>query len=424
MSRCKINAERGRETLRISKSLFPSGIACFTIYNTRMEPLGQRLIFINNPDDHLRAVISGRPSYTTRDKVTLTIKVSDQNSQPVKGSFSVAVTDDNKVYIDSLTQNSLVADIWLTSDLAGYIEDPGYYFPMHMTEKIWRDLDNLLLTQGWVTYSRDTSSKPQYPAEANFSINGKVSNILNKPVTGSQVLLFSRKPFAIMDTITDAEGTFHFSPLYPIDTASYMLQARNKRGKSFNVGITVNAFKPPFIPPLKQRLLPWYVNLDSTHARIIKDQVADQETIDKLLGKHVLKEVVVVGQKAIAGSKNLNGPGGSDFALNQADMEKAGKATLGDVLRQKVKGFRLGGKHLDLYLIHTELVHLIIDGVNLDFFKPDDVSYKDFYRSYLDYITAEDIKGIEVMLSSKYTGAYFQKFLDPLADPFGNVFIK
>lgn len=389
-----------------------------------MQPVCQRMVFITNPEDRLLPDITGKEQYGTRDKVKLKIKVSDKNGQPIQADFSVSVTDDNKVYIDSLKRNSLISDIWLTSDLRGYVEDPGYYFPKQMTEKIWHDLDNLLLTQGWVTFSRDTASPPQFQAEQVFSINGTVTNILNKPVAGSQVLLFSKKPFLLKETVTHADGAFSFSPLYPVDTASFMLQARNKRGKSFNVGIRVNAFKPPVLKPLKLRTTPWYVNIDTTRDDIIQTQVADQETVDKLLGEHVLKEVVIVGQKAIPGSKNLNGPGGSDLVLDQSDMEKEGKATLRDILRQKVKGFRLGGKHLDRYLIHTELVHLIIDGVNLDFFKPENASYKDFYRSYLDYITAEDIKGIEVMYSARYTGAYFQKFLHPMDKPFDHAFIE
>lgn len=419
----KLMLKHGQESFHLSKLLFPSGIARFTIYDAAMQPVNQRMVFIDN-HDLLLPDITGKALYNRRDQVNLNIKVLDKNGQPLQGSFSLAVTDDNKVFIDSLKRNSLASDILLTSDLKGYVESPGYYFPHQMTNKIWNDLDNLLLTQGWISYSRDTVSEPTYPAEQSFSIRGKVVNVLNKPVAGSQVLLFSRKPFSLAQTVTDANGTFNFSPLYPIDTASFMLQARNKRGKSFNVGITVDAFTPPQFAPLNRTLMPWYVRVDTARDHIIRTQLSDKEILDKLTGEHVLKEVVVVGQKAIQGSKNLNGPGGSDFALNQFDMEKAGKATLGDVLRQKVKGFHLGGKYLDRYLINTELVHLIIDGVNLDFFKPDGVSMKDYYKQYLDYITAEDVKGIEVMTSPKYTGAYFQKFLDPRAEPFDHVFIE
>jgi len=248
-------------------------------------------------------------------------------------------------------------------------------------------------------------------------------NILNKPVAGSNVVLFSKKPFAIRDTVTNPAGEFTFNDLYPVDTASYMIQARSKRGKSFNVGIELKEFKPPVFKPLSHRPVPWYVNIDTGSLRTVHTYIAGKEEADKLSGKHVLKEVVVVGQKVIKGSKNLNGPGGSDFVLNESDMQKEGKKTLKDVLREKVKGFRVGGKHLDVYMIYSELVHLIIDGVNLDFFKPDE-TYREYYDQYLNYLTAEDIKGIEVMTSPRYTMSYFQKFLNPLDEPFDHMFIE
>lgn len=419
----RLRLENGQESFRVNKSLFPPGITRFTVYGADGQPVCQRMIFLLHTGQ-LKIGWKGRDRYGVRDEVKFGIKLLDNAGTPLRGSFSVAVTDDHKVYIDSLKRNSLVSDILLTSDLNGYVEEPGYYFPQQMTAEIWSDLDKLLLTQGWVIYSRDTTAAPKYKAERFFSIRGGVTNILNKPVAGSQVVLFSKKPLMLEEATTAADGTFVFDQVYPVDTASFMLQARNKKGRSFNVGIEVDAFEPPVFDRLERRVIPWYVNLDTAHYGIVQAQVADREKTDKLLGKHVLKEVVIVGQKAVSGSKNLNGPGGSDFAMNQSDMEKEGKATLGEVLRQKVKGFRLGGRSLDQYLINTELAHPIIDGVELDFFKPEEVSYKDFYKPYLDYLTAEDIKGIEVMTSSRYTGKYYQRYLDPMAKPFEHVFIE
>ncbi|HEX5552198.1 MAG TPA: hypothetical protein VFX43_03040 [Chitinophagaceae bacterium] len=418
--------DKGVETIHLPKSIFPTGITRLTLLDTNKRPLNTRLIFVDQHDE-LRPHLSYKKQYSTRDSVAMDISITDQTGIPVQGCFSLAVTDDAQVKTDTLRRNSMVSCILLSSDLKGFVEDPGYYFPVVMTKKIWKDLDQLLLTQGWVNYSIDTVTAHQrmmYPGEQSFSISGKVTNILNKPVAESKVVLFSQKPLSFRQTTTDKKGTFTFNNLYPVDTASYMIQARNKRGKSFNVGIELNAFQPPSFQPLSQRILPWYVNTDTGDLSIIHTRITNQEQIDKLLGKHVLKEVVVVGQKVIKDSKNLNGPGGSDFAMNAADMRKEGKATLGDILRQKVKGFRLGGKFLNVYLINTELVHLIIDGVNLDFFKPEGMSYKDYYKQYLDYLTAEDIKGIEVMTSAKYTMTYFQKFLNPMQKPFEHVFIE
>ena len=43
------------------------------------------------------------------------------------GSFSISVTDDQKVVQDSLEDN-ILSNLLLTSDLKGYIDNPAYYF--------------------------------------------------------------------------------------------------------------------------------------------------------------------------------------------------------------------------------------------------------------------------------------------------------
>lgn len=414
------------ETFRFSKNIFPTGIARFTLLNAFMQPLSERVIFIDH-HDQLHADIAYNKQYGTRDSVTMDISVSDRTGAPVQGSFSLAVTDDAQVNIDTVRSSSLLSTLLLTTDLKGWVEDPGYYFQPVMTGEIWENLDNLLLTQGWISYSRDSYFKPgpiQYNGEQSFSVSGKVTNIFNKPVAKSSVVLYAQKPVSLMVATTGKSGEFRFDNLYPIDKADYLIQARNKNGKSFNIGVEVNEFKPPVFKPLNRRIIPWYVNIDTGSLDAIHEQVAINNEIDKLLGKHVLKEVVIAGKKAVQQSKNLNGAGGSDFTLNQADLEKEGKNTLGQILAEKVKGFRLGGKLLNVYVINTALVHLIIDGVNVDFFRPPGLSDKDYYNEYLNYLTAEDIKGIEVMVSSRYAMTYFQKFVDPLKNPFDHVFIE
>ncbi|MEO6135248.1 MAG: carboxypeptidase-like regulatory domain-containing protein, partial [Ginsengibacter sp.] len=253
--------------VRISKTAFATGIAHFTLLNENRQPLNERLVYINR-DDHLRVNVNAdKMDYGTRDSVGITMAVTDKNGLPVQGSFSVSVTEDAQVKIDSLKRKSIRSVLFLSSDLKGHIEDPGYYFPSVMTNDIWQHLDNLLLTQGWVNYDWATLFQPlkkmDFPADTNFSIKGKVTNILNKPVEYSSVVLLSKTPMFVKTTITNAAGVFDFPGIYPSDSASYFLQSRNKNGKSFNVGIVMDEFQPPVFSAPKERVIPWYVNVDS-----------------------------------------------------------------------------------------------------------------------------------------------------------------
>jgi hypothetical protein len=430
-----VRLDKPVKNISVSKTLFPTGIARLTLLTATQQPLNERIVYIDHEDNLRVNITSNKKIYTKRDNVALDIAVADKAGQPVSGSFSVSVTDDGQVKNDSISNNTLKSTLLLTSDLKGFVEDPGYYFNQPLTDAIARQLDNLLLAQGWVNYDWSAVFKPVKaplnPAEASFAVHGKVTNIFNKPVASSKIVLLAKSPSFALDTITDNTGQFNFSHLYPVDSAAYVIQARNKNGGSFNVGIDIDEFKAPVFNASNRRIIPWYINIDTTRLNALKTHISYKLEQDKLLGIHMLNEVGIVDKKVIKGSQNLNGPGGSDFALNEADLLKAGKMTLGDLLYKKVKGFTLGyGKHPFTYFINGQFMHLIIDGVDITPFFTNDGSgrtaFRDYVNTFLDYYTAEDIKGIEVMTSSQYVSAYFTTFVkDPTkSSPFDHAYVE
>ncbi len=418
---------------KISKALFPTGIARLTLLNAAKQPLNERIVYIDH-DDHLRIGINAnKKTYAQRDSAGLDIFVTDKDGRPVQGSFSVAVTDDAQIKDDSLQYNTLKLAMLLTTDLKGNIEYPGYYFPSVATAEIWQDLDNLLLAQGWVYYDWGavfTAPKAAlFNPEPNFSVKGLVTNVFNKPVEKAGVVLLSKKPAFLRDTVTDKAGLFNFTDIYPSDTAVFFIQAKNKRGKSMNVNVTIDEFKPPVFKAFTERIMPWYFNTDSTRGKTMSNYVAYKRDQDVLTGTRGLKEVKILDKKIIKGSKNLNGEGGSDFALSQEDLEKAGKVTLGELLKKYYKdfGFITVNPNLFKYRINFLNFHLIIDGIDVDFassYEPYSYDHIFYIKSFLDYYKAEDIKGIEVMTTSKYSATYTNTFLGPLALPSANAFVE
>ncbi len=417
----------GRAKLTVAKSLFPSGIARFTVAGADRTALAERIVFIDHQDNLDIQVANSKAIYKQRDSVGLRIKVTDKDGKPVQGSFSLAVTDDSQVRADSTS--SIVAHMLLASDLKGTIENPGHYLPA-CTAVIWEQLDQLLLAQGWVGYDWGEAFKPakafRYEAEKEFQIKGRATNVLNKPLAGTTVTLMSKKPFMAFDTVTDKEGRFAFSDMMPADTAIYFIQANNKKGKSFNVGIEMDEFKAPVFAMVNSTSIPWYVNTDVEILSPIVKQLALKKYEEQASG-HVLKEVVVTAKKIIKGSKNLNGPGGSDIALNEKDLEKAGKMTLGDLLYKNIPGFVLKPSKAEFprhyYYIDTRRAHLVIDGISVDQVKTSDISTEEYYKDFLNNYSAEDIKGIEVMLSGEHEIGY-QVFIGPLANPFDHTWIE
>ncbi len=417
---------------KIAKSLFPSGIVHFILTSSNGQPLNERITFISHADNLHIDLSQGKSEYVSRDSIALNIKVTDNTGQPVSGNFSLAVTDDALVKTDTLNDENIFTRLLLTSDLKGYVEEPGYYF--QQKAGVWQALDNLLLTQGWVSYEPVLPTLP-FEAEHEFTVKGKVINVFSKPVKGSKLILFSKSPFFLMDTVTNNEGKFVFDRFPVVDTPLFVIKAVNKRGKSFNIGINIDeAPLPIFSAPKNPLTLPWYVNSDSTLMNYVNDKIAiNKQQAYTPDGKRKLKEVVISARKTIKDSQNLNGPGNADQVIDEKELEQAGKKTWLQLLNEKVTGFREGilllsdgteraKKDRDFYKFLTDgdsstvtqgwyyikyrPVKFIIDGVPVyKIYQPNGSAFNDI-TNYLNSHTAEDIKGIEVVSSTKYANRY------------------
>ncbi len=438
----------------LAKDLFPTGISRFTLLNAEHQPVNERMVYINHRDDLRLSLSTNKPGYTTRDSIGLNLQVTDKTGNPVKGSFAVSVTDNGQVKPDSSGIN-LANYLLLTSDLKGGVEDPGYYFSTKTHENITA-LDDMLLTQSPVGYSwaavfDPKTGQPAYAAETEFTVQGKVTNLFNKPVPNTNVLMLSKNPATVMAAQSDDKGEFVFKGFAPVDKAAFLIQAKNKNGKTANVGIEVNEFKSPVFTSATEPQAPWYVNTDTALLKNTLSHIANSKINTGINGNsRRLKEVTIKATRIVQQSKNLNGPGEADQVLDQDDMDRAGKLTLRQILQQKVKGFTIGQAPPSLhrnnisnrggnmgritYLINDKEIHFVFDGLDLDYFyfpqrvptptgfagngRPRiapviDEDWKMYVDGYLDYFTAEEIKGIEVMYNSQYTGSYVDKFLSP-----------
>jgi len=91
--------------------------------------------------------------------------------------------------------------------------------------------------------------------------------------------------------------------------------------------------------------------------------------------------------------------------------------TLLDLLYKKVKGFGVSGSPDMLYTVFGHIIYFVFDGIDLNYFfrgesgksqiKPPYLNaYMLYATKYLNYYTAEDVTGIEVMFQDKYTANY------------------
>ncbi len=338
----------GNATVAVSKKKFPSGIVQFTLFDEAAQPVAERLLFINHQDGLRIGLTLNKTSYGKREPVQMTLTVKDGEGNPVMGHFSVAVTDGNMVPQEKTKGSNLLSSLLLTSDLRGYIEDPDYYFT-DVTDAKERELDNLLLTQGWRRFVWNEVLAGKYPAtpfavEKNLAVSGTVLSLKGEPVALAKVILLSKNGTGFMrDTITGADGSFTFDELEFTDDKPFVVQAETADGRR-DVQVKLAGFIPAPVGESKKNpdaasrssaMQPYLVYSARRYGEMKKFGLLrnNLETLEEVT---VTAQRLTRVQEAVAPSANLNGPGNADQILTYEDLRTC--FDLGQCLHGKIRG--------------------------------------------------------------------------------------
>lgn len=213
---------------RITEDALPEGILSFSVIDTDRNIYCERLYFSRNFKDAVCTMMPDKRFYGKRDSVSLNFQVLTSDGEPFEGEFSLSVTDSRHVKIDSVADN-IKSYLLMTSDLQGYIEQPGSYF-VDNSVLTRQKTDLLMLTQGWRKFEtqdlvRGNVSQPEYFLEVGQTISGKVTNIANKPAKDNEVYFISTHDDSFSFTKTDSLGCFLFEGVSFPDSSFIMLRA-------------------------------------------------------------------------------------------------------------------------------------------------------------------------------------------------------
>lgn len=233
----QIKLQNGRFSLLMPKALFPTGIVHFTLFNERLRPVSERLVFINHNDYLQLSVSTNKSQYSTRERVQMRFRVTDPTGHPIQTSLALSVLDQNQQAINNSYSPSLPAFLLLTSDLKGNIQSPEWYFNGHV-EGRRHELDKLLLTQGWRRFNwadvmEEKLISSQFKAEKGITLSGRITkDFFNRPVKKAHVMLSVLDEYydILLDT-TDDKGHFHFTNLNYSDTINIIINAEKPNGK-------------------------------------------------------------------------------------------------------------------------------------------------------------------------------------------------
>ncbi len=118
-----------KDNLKISiptDNFFYQGIAEFTLFDTSMQPIAERLVYVH-PEKKL--YITAEPkkkSYAIREKASIKIKVTDNEGKPIRANLGISVYD--QAYNNPANPTNIVSYSYMSSQIRGKIYDPTYYF--------------------------------------------------------------------------------------------------------------------------------------------------------------------------------------------------------------------------------------------------------------------------------------------------------
>lgn len=128
----------------------PAGVLQISLLNRAGNTLCDRFVFAS-PRAPLQISPKGlKEIYAPYAPIRCELQLNNAIGEPMPGKLSVSIRD--AVRSDYMEyDNNIFTDLLLTSDLKGYIHQPGYYFTESSLRK-QKELDILLMVHGWRKY--------------------------------------------------------------------------------------------------------------------------------------------------------------------------------------------------------------------------------------------------------------------------------
>jgi len=222
----QLKLDRGINLFELPKAGFSTGILRLTIFSHDAVPLAERILFLNQHDLTISALKADTLSFSPTGRNSFSLTITGKTGLPVKGSFSVAVTDADAFDQDGTSQN-ILASLLLSPELRGEINDPGYYFK-DQSDSLASQLDLVMLTNGWrhFTWQKILAGENytlRYPVERMQYIAGSIG--LNNAAA-------NKTPVSIKLLVMNQDSTKFVGYIIPDSAERFILKDFNHAGLS------------------------------------------------------------------------------------------------------------------------------------------------------------------------------------------------
>jgi hypothetical protein len=298
-------SQKTKVTAPLDTDSVPDGIMQITVFNALMQPVAERLVFVNNNSySFITDLHMAEQNMNKRARSVLQIDVGGK----LLTNVSVAVTDAD-MNPAGKNEETIFSNLLLTSDLKGMVYNPAYYFS-NDADSVKEHLDLVMMTNGWRRFTWQQMMTGQWPVakyqpDDRLSIQGKIAGL-------SRTMLYNRSITAILKTKSSQpeyftipvndKGEFLQSGFSFFDTAKLYYQLSNDKDKTItstgSFSFSNSFVKAPLLS--KEQIASFYQPEKNDTASVTKNTniAATRRNEESVLSKtKVLDEVKIITQK-------------------------------------------------------------------------------------------------------------------------------
>lgn len=290
--------KNGIADIFLEKNQQGDGISHITVFNSKRQPVCERLIF-TYPTQRLDiSAQTDMQQYTTRNKINISLATKTEDQHAGGASMSMSV-----FRVDSLqTTNDVTINTYLllSSDLKGNIESPGWYFTNVSAETV-DAMDNLMLTHGWRRFAWENIMQGKPPAfsfvpEFNgHLVTGKVyDSKTGKPgIEIPTYLSVPGKGTQFYPSVSDSNGMVRFDIKNMVNSNEVVVQTNILRDSTYKIDL-VNSFSESYSTYKHPEL-----NVSSSYASSLLAKSVGMQVQNIYSGKNI-KQFRVTGFDSLA----------------------------------------------------------------------------------------------------------------------------
>jgi len=274
-------------TIKLPIEELPKDLYEITLLNGDLEPVAERLVFLNS---HKKLYISSKltkETYSTREKVSLDISVKDENGNPTNAYLWASVFDAD--YENLKDSKNIITHYYLSEQLKGRIYNPEYYFNEANTERL-AHLDLLLLTQGWRRYvwCEDYIPEQNFEKVLQNGVSGQLITNVNNTSNSNSILVTEPLTDQQFFESLNEQSRFTLEPSYLKLASTFYVQFFKEKKDKISVRINESLEKLP------EKINNGYINYPLPR-RLDREYVAEPYTMDDGVE---LEQVLITGKNS------------------------------------------------------------------------------------------------------------------------------